>query len=605
MRTWTGQPAWGEWSERLAVATADDFERSLVPILRVLWPTLQQAPRLQSWDRKGIDLLVWAESGPFPCVIQCKGFKVQDIDGTQLRDVEDSIQKFVDSGVCADTYVVAHNRDGRNREFAAAVEARLQAVVAAKRAKEALLWDRQRLLARVFDRMQQLVEAMLRDRSRELSVQFRSLFRFADCHVSEVPVSERRLVLQRGVAPQFTELHGPSVQNPASLLEQASGTSWVILSGQFGAGKTTAALSAAVNSTRHTVFVPCQAVSADVFSGGTTSGLLTHVADELPALEHVPDEDRPAVARIARTVIIYLLRKPKSDLLFVLDGLDEHHVLATLSGLQRLSNQLAEFSCPVVLTTRREHLEAMLGDFNAAMSQIGSKYRSQREARVLYLEQWTNDQSLLAVRAAAATVEREERARLEDLGRSISCEQTPYGELVRHPLFLQFILEDVAEGGGQARSRTELIRSWVQRKLRRDRENWVAGAGASRPQVREGMDTEEHIDRMCAAMSKVAIEMTVHQGASHELSESLPAARVLEIMGSEFGAVELLPVLLNSVLTTLGPRRGREVPIGFALRILQEYFLASALNARGEDIDGWPATVGALARELASETMSL
>jgi hypothetical protein len=449
--------------------------------------------------------------------------------------------------------------------------------------------------------MQQLVEAMLLERSRELSVHFRSLFRFADCHVSEVPVSERHLIFKRGASPQVGQLQGPNIRNPTALLEQASGTKWVVLSGQFGAGKTTAALSAATSSRRRTVFVPCQAVPAAVFTAGTTSSLLTHIADELPALEHIPDEDRAAVAKIARTVVVYLLRKPKSELLFVLDGLDEHHVLATLSGLQRLSNQLAEFSCPVVLTTRREHLESMLGDFNAALSEIGSKHRSEREAQVLYLERWTNEQSLLVVESAASVVAGEERARLEELGRGLATGRHPYGDLVLHPLFLQFILEDVAEGGVQAPTRAALIRAWVHRKIRRDRETWVPAAMAARQHVREGMDTEEFIDRMCAAMARVAFEMTVTEGETHELLESLPASRILEIVGAEFGPVDLLPVLLNSVLTTLGPRRGRNVPIGFALRILQEYFLAAELTARKADTAGWPVTVRELAGEVANE----
>ena len=559
---------------------------------------------MQAWDRKGIDLLVWAESGPFPFAVQCKGFKVRDLDTPQVRDVEDSIRKFLDSGESAETYVLVHNRDGRNRDFAERVEALLKKVVEAGKANEAFLWDRQQTLAKVFGKMQQLVEAMLQERSRELSDHFRSLFRFADCHVSEVPVSERRLRFKRGARPQVGELQGPKSQNPTALLEQASGTSWVVLSGQFGAGKTTAALSAATNSRRQTVYVPCQAVPAAVFTGGTTSSLLNHIADELPALEHISDEDRSAIAKIARTVVVYLLRKPKSELLFVLDGLDEHHVLANLSGLQRLSNQLAEFSCPVVLTTRREHLESMLGDFNTALSEIGSKYRSEREAQVLYLEPWMKEQSLQVIEAAASVLGGEERARVKEFGLAVSEGQHPYGDLVLHPLFLQFILEDVAEAGIQAFTRAALIRGWVNRKIRRDRETWVPAAMASRQQVREGMDTEEFIDRISVAMARVAIDMTVSSGERYELSESLPAARVLEVVGAEFGPVDLLPVLLNSVLTTLGPRSGRNIQVGFALRILQEYFVAYELTARNADTAGWPVTVRELAGELAGDGIS-
>ncbi len=62
MRTWNVQKDWKDGSGRLAVAEEDDFERAVLPLLRLTWPGMQQAPRKKSWDQRGIDLFVWADS---------------------------------------------------------------------------------------------------------------------------------------------------------------------------------------------------------------------------------------------------------------------------------------------------------------------------------------------------------------------------------------------------------------------------------------------------------------------------------------------------------------------------------------------------------------
>jgi hypothetical protein len=600
MRTWTGQHAWKEWSGRLAVATGDDFERALLPLLRLTWPELRQAPRLKEWDQRGIDLFVFADHGPFPCVVQCKGFKVQELGSEQIRDIEDSIQTFLDSDAVADTYLVIHNRDGRNRELDTRVRLLLDQVVKAGKANTADLWDRRRTVNEGFRRMEHLLELALRGRADAMSEHFGRLFRFAQCHVQTVPVSERSLRFRRGAPAEFGPLRAAIPRDPAEALEEASGTNWVILSGQFGAGKTTAALVAATGSSRPAVFVPCQEVPGGVFTAGSTNGLCRHIVETLALLDDIEESDRPPLTGMAAAVFSYLLREPKSRYLFILDGLDEHHVLARLSGLQRLSNQLAEFFGPVVLTTRREHLDSMVGDFNTAFSELGSKVGANRQATVLYLERWTSREVAIVIERGLDIVKADERARLDEFRQAVLSDSQPYGDLIYHPLFLQFILEDVVESGLLALGRPALIRRWVHRKIRRDREHWVPAPTAVRVQPVESMDTEEYIDRVCTGMASVAVAMSLEQEGRRELSESLPGERVAAIVGGavDAGPLALLPILLNSLLTTLGPRQSKDIQVGFALRVLHEYFAAVHLVANGSSTSEWPASVRALVAEL-------
>lgn len=543
--------------------------------------------------------MVWADSGPFPCVVQCKGLKKQLIDRTNIADMEESIRKFSASDATADTYILLHNRDGSNREVPLRLEPLLRGLEATGKARRALLWDRQHLLKECFTRMQHLVEQALLLHSAEAAAHFVSLFRFASCHVAEVPVSERSVILRRGAAVDLGPLDGPRGRNPAALLEAASGNSWLVLSGDFGTGKTTAALAAASQSGRPTVFVSCQAIPASVFKGGMTTELVKCVIPSLPLLDALSANDRESLSKMAAGLVSHVLRKPDGSYLFILDGLDEHHELGALAGLQRLSNQLADFKCPVVLTTRRAHLDAMFGDFSLVLGDLGAKGGA-RESKVLYLEPWNTREVTLVARAAIAATTGIERERMGAFLADVEAERQPYGDLVFHPLFLQFILESVADGERGVTNRPTLIQSWVERKIRRDRASAVPNAVANRAQVVDGMDTAEVVERVCIAMGTVAAEMTIVPDSEIQLTETIAAGRVMDLVRDAFGgvSVELLPLLLNSVLTTVGPRLGMRVDLGFSLRALQEYFVADFLRRRGQTPDRWPRGVKLLYDEM-------
>ncbi len=63
-------------------------------------------------------------------------------------------------------------------------------------------------------------------------------------------------------------------------------------------------------------------------------------------------------------------------------------------------------------------------------------------------------------------------------------------------------------------------------------------------------------------------------------------------------------MLLNSFLLTRGAGRGRSLPIGFALRVLQEFLLASYLVRDGLDYSTFAASVRELADEISGDGRS-
>ncbi len=186
---------WKRWSGRLAASSGRDFERKLLPFLRLFWLTMIQAPPKQSWDKKGIDLLVWPEGGSaFPCVVQCKGFEVRELGQDQVRQSVESIDRFLSSNERCDEYLFVHNRSGRHREFTRSIQAKLRQLETSGKTRRAKLWDRHELLQRASDRLREILEYSLHQRSTLLLKRFQKLFRHGDLHISRVPVSEHKLI---------------------------------------------------------------------------------------------------------------------------------------------------------------------------------------------------------------------------------------------------------------------------------------------------------------------------------------------------------------------------------------------------------------------------
>lgn len=162
-KAWTDKKEFQDLSYELATAEDREFERRLLPLIRIIWPDSVVPPAMRWLDRSGIDILVWSDSGPFPLVIQCKGFKVpeEQIGKSQIDQCKDSIVSFRDSGLRAETYLLIHNRTGRNVSFRTNVEAEIQKLVESGQVRRAEVWDRQRLLKEVFNRMLEIVRSAI------------------------------------------------------------------------------------------------------------------------------------------------------------------------------------------------------------------------------------------------------------------------------------------------------------------------------------------------------------------------------------------------------------------------------------------------------------
>lgn len=277
----------------------------------------------------------------------------------------------------------------------------------------------------------------------------------------------------------------------------------------------------------------------------------------------------------------------------MLDGLDENRVYLNPNGMQVLNNQLADLKCPIVLTTRFEHLSTMFGNFEALLQSLGTKRRSARPTRLLTLAPWTSFEVRRfvqeAMNAASDTEKQSLTAFLDALDeRGL---HPLYGDLPSHPLFLQFILDDICSTGLHARSRTQLIGSWVTRKIWRDIDHH--GIPLDEP-----TDRYEFIGKMLLLTEAVAGAMTTRDEAV-QLNEYIDAAQVESLAAGVFGQrISLATLLLYGVMVPKTVRSGMRLETRFALRVLQEYFLARHVRRSGGRSDLHTESVKELINEL-------
>jgi hypothetical protein len=371
---------------------------------------------------------------------------------------------------------------------------------------------------------------------------------------------------------------------------------WTLLTGTFGAGKTTAVLQAAASKATAPLLIECRLLPALSNQLNSTSVLLEESLKTLRTLDEFSDADRQIIYELAGTTFKVMLKRPDTKFVVILDGLDENRFYSHQRGMEFLSNQLAELNCPIVLTTRLEHLNAMFGDFSSAFQEFSVKYAPKRDARLLQLDPWTVDQAISLCDLVICELRGIQRSRLQEFRELLF--KTDffglYGDLPSNPLMLRFILDDVVESGIHKTTRPLLLDTWMRRKIRRDRR------ASLRASLNDNLDLEEFVDRIMTVMQSTAGRMFVLNDGYAELEETVSEVVINEIISSVFAGADesFLGLTLNSFLLPSGPTRTKERSFVFAFRIVQEYLLARHLKTTGNPLGEFPATVQELFAEL-------
>lgn len=565
---------WTKKSGELAAASARDFERLALPLLRIFWPTLIHPRELSGLDRAGIDLVVWSDSGEFPVVVQCKGlYQEEKLVSTQLPQIQKSIESFKNSNFKCQKYLLVHNRTGEDRTAHEEILAHLSELVKTGRANEAELWDRQTFLKKVKLKLKEEIANRIVERTQALIEANKRFFRFGGVHVDPVPLTfERWKFGQDGEIER--DLTEPKKFSPSQALGVRKRTKWTLLIGHFGLGKSTFAMHAATSVTEKLVYVHSSDLPGKEGTVGTNY-FMQEVLRSHPLFDELDDATATEVNMLGGTLLRELLSKNEPEFSLIIDGLDESKRYSSAQGLMQLTNELEELRCPKILVTRKEHFETTFGNFKAALSQMSFddmsvKGGSKRQARICCLEEWTNAEVIGFLTQCYQCAQESERTHIQTLIEGIkrSKFEEKLGSLLRHPLFLQMMVSVASEGNSIPENPAALIDSWVTLKIRRD-------IRVGRPSPWKIDDIDFFVEEVIEAMENIALEMTDVIDNKIELREDI-SEKGLSVLLATMGHTDVeTSIFVNvSLLVPTCRRQGKSLNLKFYHRVLQEYFLA-------------------------------
>lgn len=594
-KAWSDKPEYSKFSDELAKSQDREYEKLVLSLIRVIWPNVGFRPPEMGWiDKSGIDLLAWADSQPYPLAVQCKGFKVpeEEIDQSQIQQCLKSIRSFSKSGITVDTYLLIHNRTGKNTELRKRVEAALKGLVEAGKVRKAELWDRQRFLREVFNSTLQLVRSAV-EKKRTGAEAF-----YGDRQIcqplEQIPFTKSELIFDPNrliasskpiscLADPIQELLGPE------------GTNLLLMIGEAGYGKTTALLRTFISLDHLIFYVPAATIPRDVNS---TTGLLSHCVRVNDLFDMPPNSDAEIFDRLFKTVTRYLFRESNFPVMLLIDGLDESVYFSRRGGLQSLFNQLREIQSPIVLTARKEFWAQHQQDF-AELFGFSGKLAETKHRRIKLIEllAWQSKQiSELATHYKATLINEGQRKNVDDFLEVVDSGeyQNYYGDIPKRPLFLRFILETVAEKGIHRVGRAKLYYEWAEAKIRRDiRMPMRWGNVGRQPIISETEPPDETLRIAFRAMMLASQRMTNIRGKDIELLPDCTIDSVLLADKKLKCMLDPTGLFLNSLLVPVLLRPHELLRLRFSHRTYQEFFLALSVRECPESYKDYnlPASV--------------
>jgi hypothetical protein len=576
-KAWTDKGEYKRLAGELTTSEGREFERRALPLLRVIWADAVAPQALGSFDRSGADILVWSDTKPFPLVVQCKGFRADEIDigDSQIRQCQKSIASFRKSGLEARAYVLVHNRTLKNDQLRNTINAELRRLVESGRVVKAMMWGWQELLRAAFN-------STLAHVRRHVAL---SAGKAKDYYGAEQPLCEpleevpfrgstmvanpHRLVRESAPVESFSD--------PSAELLKTERANLSIMIGQAGYGKTTAALRTFGLSSQIIFYVPAATIPSEVNSKKL---LIKHCVRLDDLWDGAEPSDMPTLERLTYPVVEYILKDRDAPMALILDGLDESVYFSRPGGLQALLNQIREVSVPVILLARSEFWHERQADFATSYGIPASSGESQHvKFRLIELTEWGDEQiKLLATRYRDSLADAAARRRLTDFVDLIGGAgyESLYGDIPRRPLFLRFILECVAQRGVERTGRALLFYEWAVMKIQRDifaPRRW--GNVGRAPLLSENESPAAVLRLAFRAMKLAAERMTAARDGMIEL---LPSCALDDILLSDEQLKrvdEPSSLFLNSLLVPVASSHTPEpLEVRFAHRTYQEFFLA-------------------------------
>lgn len=582
-RSWGSSGDFTHISRELAALSGNKFQRAISPYLRAIFPGIIETPNLDHLDRAGLDYVVWSEKYQFPVAVQVKGWEIsaEKLGYSQVKQCEKSLLSLQErEDISVEKYIILHNRDHRSKTFRTKINALIKKHNKEGTAPKIEIWDRRTFLNNVFDSMKRkLLVALKEDAQRRsaLNLDFiqsaNNILPITDLPLSSImaEANQYRLVQRRP--------HSEKIADPAQLiLAEDEETELVLLTGEFGYGKTTAVRRALKMTDAPILYVPGASLDKTLSS---TKDFLSTCLEETEFFDQFIDKNIESLKRVARAVALYLFSTRSSYLRLVIDGLDESPVLARPEGFQSLFNWLKDIDIPVVLTLRTEMWNARIEAFQLSHGMKAEKDKTRNQKfRLIKLLPWDDDQIIaLTDRHIKNSNNETEQEHLKAFHKLVKNGNytTMYGDIPRRPLFLQMILSSIANHGlpNKEIGKGTLFYNWIIDKIRRDITNPMSHGNEGRISLQKDDTPGQTIRKSWEVMITAAGQMTQQHDDQLELTETCTFDDILDAMPTQRHDINDLGLFLNSLLLPANKSSPiNKMKVYFAHRSFQEFFLA-------------------------------
>jgi len=558
---------------RLLNASRRGFEGLCHGLLEPFFPGLGQAVEMARLDAAGLDLFRFRQDGQsIEFGFQCKGFE-SPFGDDQYKQVKKSVQSLADSGVACENFFILVNRpvDAEYRERIARDMAPLleNGVVGSWS-----LYDIEGFLS------------LLRDKMKDLVLSYSDLHRLATASAYKAAMGWDFYIED---APFRINDAAECAENPTAYLASlgADGVLNALVYGEFGFGKTCAALSFAENLADQgamAIYVPLAKFNEEEFASFSPfcreiATLMLSDCSWMKSGEVLGDLLRRlayfTVEELVGSMSVYLL----------LDGLDENRHLYTEGGLSAFFERVRECKCCVTLFVRKEFLHERRGNFEAAAE------RQLKNFVKIELCDWT-DSHLSAFLSEVDRTIFEHHPKYKEFSRCVRSGEylAKYGDIPRRPLFLKMLVDDALDGFEGGRDLPSLYERYFLRKLQFDRP--ALADKKSRRLFLEDKDLYQRAGVLLGVLTDVAGETAEIAPKTHPpvfdepyeasilINPVIKESHLLAVLNRHGCGADTIDLMMNSVLVPAAARGGANMEIKFAHRSFHEWFAARAIAPR-------------------------
>jgi len=269
--------------------------------------------------------------------------------------------------------------------------------------------------------------------------------------------------------------------------------------------------------------------------------------------------------------------KLRSDLVLLLDGLDENHIAYKKDGLKKIFDCIEYFKLKCFFSVREEFWNDKQGNFSKALK----KELSEK----IFLKEWDN-KTINAYVEKYIEIRNPQKTEIDHLKSftnivSKGGYKKYYGDIPKRPLFLSMLTQDIIKGDFQKQNLSKLYENYLERKFEHD----LVRAFEETDQLQsiELFEKEDYIK----VLNKIFSVLTQVSGFMIINNESYEAVLLADITEDKITRlVDLLKekifsiteILQNSVLIPIKKRQlFNDFHLKFAHKSFQEYFTARYL----------------------------